>query len=61
MRVTKSQFVKVFTKGMQESYPSLTEDYVREQLDALLAGNKPTEVIGMFIEGELKKVTIAED
>lgn len=60
MKATKAQYIKSFVRSMKDSYPSLTEEYAMTQLELLLKGEKPKNVIGMFIEGDLKEVTITD-
>lgn len=53
----RAAYVKAKTKQLQEfGYPSLTEQEVDEQIDALLAGKKfghGLTVIGMFMDKEV--------
>ena len=41
--------------NLQDSYHGLTEAYVDEEINMLLAGKKPTNIIGMLAESMLKK------
>jgi len=51
--VSTEDYVRLVTVSLQESYPSTTEENVREQLELLLAREGWTTVIGAFIEGDL--------
>ena len=60
--VKKSLWViNLLCQGLQESYPSLTPKYTEEVFDALQRGEKPTNIIGMFIEKSLKEAQEAHD
>ena len=53
--VDTEKYVKTKTRALREfGYSSLTQDTVREQIAAVLAGKK-LSVIGMFIEGDIIK------
>ncbi len=55
--VDTEQYIKSKTRDLRQfGYSTLTEDGVRRQIIAILAGEK-LNVIGMFIEGDIVKNT----
>ena len=54
-KILTTQYVRAKTRDLRKfGYNDLTEDVVREQIAAILAGEK-LSVIGMFIEGDIVK------
>lgn len=54
-RIPKSAYIKAKTKQMRDfGYSKLTEEEVLKQVDIILSGEKSTNIIGMFIQDEIK-------
>ena len=59
MKMTKEQFIKEFGEMMRENY-TVTDDFIRAELESQLAGNQPKNIIGMFMAENLKKINIVQ-
>ena len=47
--------IRAITRNLRESYgPDITEEFITTKIDAIRAGNEPTEIIGKFVQGMLK-------
>lgn len=52
----------MIAKNLQEfGYTDLTVDFVQEKVDALIRGEKPTEIIGMMAKNMLIENGLLED
>lgn len=53
-QVPRAAYVRLKTKDLREfGYSNLTEKVVEAQLDLLLDGKEPTDVVGHFIQRDL--------
>jgi len=58
----KAGHVAMIAKNLQEfGYTDLTVDFVQEKVDALIRGEKPTEIIGMMAKNMLIENGLMED
>ena len=58
----KAGHVAMIAKNLQEfGYTDLTVDFVQEKVDALIRGEKPTEIIGMMAKNMLIENGLLED
>jgi len=56
VRCTMQQYIDAKTKDLREfGYSNLTPEHVEQQLQYVLEGRKPLDVIGNFIEGDNPK------
>jgi len=52
-RCTRQEYIEAKTKDLQEfGYPNLTQKHVEIQLEYVLMGRMPIDVIGHFIAGD---------
>ena len=58
--MTKAQFVRELTAVLEGSYPALTDDVIRCELDKAIKGEKPTGIMGMYVVENLKKIKIID-
>lgn len=58
IRATRQQYIEAKTKDLQEfGYPHLTQAHVETQLEYVLTGRRPLDIIGSFIESDSVKET----
>ena len=61
VNITASHIANI-TKNLQEfGYRDLIVDFVQEKVDALIRGEKPTEIIGMMAKNMLIENGLLED
>ena len=46
---------KAIARNLREFGYAVTDEFVSQEIDRLLAGEKPTNAIGMFTESQMKK------
>ena len=55
LSVSKDSYVRLKCRDLREfGYSSLTQDEVREELDALLRGEESQSIIGRFIQSDIE-------
>lgn len=59
MKMTKAEFLKEVTMLILETYP-VTSAIVEREFEKLIKGEKPTNIIGMLVEGNLRKIEITD-
>ena len=53
VRCTRQEYIAAKTKDLQEfGYPDLTEEHVSTQLEYVLTGQRPLDIIGHFIDSD---------
>ena len=60
LSMTRQRFVDELTKTLRETYPDVTPEIIRTELDSQLAGKAPTGIMGMFVADNLSKITIED-
>lgn len=56
IQCTMQQYIDAKTKDLREfGYPDLTKEHVEQQLQYVLEGRRPLDVIGHFIKGDNPK------
>jgi predicted nucleotidyltransferase len=61
IKMTRSEFVKNLTDLLKESYPDVTEKILSDYLDLILKGEKPNNIMALFIYQNLEKIEIIKE